>query len=440
MNSDQHVQTGANRPASHPTTAQPDSSQPNSSQPGTDRAGAIQAFLDHHPVNSAWIREFYEWMHAHPELSLHEEHTAARILQELSGFDCEVTSNIGGHGITAVFRNGDGPVVLMRADFDALPVTEATGLPYASTNPGVMHACGHDVHTTALLGLCQLMDANRDAWEGTFIALFQPAEEVTLGALNMVNDGLSDKIPTPDVCLGQHVVAGRSGTVMSAPGPVLAACDTITVELFGRSAHGSQHHESIDPTFLAAMIVVRLQGIVGREVSPADFAVVTVGTLSSGHTNNTIPDSATLVLNCRFYDTDVRDRTYAAIERVIRGECLASGVEREPVITFSAHGELTDNDAGVFEVVRPVFDAVFAEASLDAVPWTASEDFSEIPRHFGVPYLFWTVGITDEQTWAQGEHVPVNHMPTFHPTPESIEVATRAASAAVLAYLFVQRT
>ncbi|HIW95535.1 MAG TPA: amidohydrolase [Candidatus Corynebacterium gallistercoris] len=396
---------------------------------------SIADFVRTHGVDLSWQQEFYRWMHAHPELSLQEERTAAFIREKLEGFGCDVTTGIGGHGITAVWRNGEGPTVLFRADFDALPVTETTGLDYASQTQGVMHACGHDVHTSALMGLCAVADKTQEQWSGTLIALFQPAEEVTRGANMMIADGLDDIIPAPDVCLGQHVVPQEAGVVMSAPGPVLAACDTITITLHGRSAHGSQPHEAIDPTYLAAMIVVRLQGIVGRETSPEDFAVITVGTLSSGHTNNTIPDTATLVLNCRFYDTDVRDRTYEAIKRVVRGECIASGSPKEPEFGFSAHGELTDNSPAVFEHVRPVFDATFGERSITAERWTASEDFSEIPRHFGVPYLFWTVGATSPALWNSGDPVPGNHSGDFAPTQEALEAATDAAIAASMSYL-----
>mgnify|MGYP002722552505 CR=1 FL=1 len=397
----------------------------------------VAEIIAHHGTDLDWTQEFYEWMHANPELSREEARTAAAIAEQLQRFDCDVTTNIGGHGLTAVFRNGDGPVVLMRADFDALPVTETTGLPYASTNPGVMHACGHDVHTSSLLGLCAIMDATRDKWSGTFIALFQPAEEVTAGATAMINDGLADKIPTPDVCFGQHIVPGPRGTVFTAPGPVLAACDTITVKLKGQSAHASSPHLGLDPGYLAAMIVVRLQGIVGREVSPDEFAVISVGTLTAGHTNNTIPSDATLVLNCRFYDTDVRDQTYRAIERVIQGECIASGT-KPAEITYSAHGELTDNDPNVFADVRPFMDAVFDKDSTDATPWTASEDFSEIPRHFGVPYLFWTVGVTPDDVWENGKnggYVPANHASDFAPATGSVRNGTDAAATAVLSYL-----
>ncbi|MEJ6548625.1 amidohydrolase [Corynebacterium sp. USCH3] len=403
----------------------------------------IAEFVDSHGVDLSWTGDFYTWMHENPELSEHEEQTAAHVLRRLESLGAEVTSGIGGHGITAVWRNGDGPTVLYRADFDALPVTEDTGAPYASRNPGVMHACGHDVHTTALMGLCEIMDARRDAWSGTFIALFQPAEEVTRGATSMIGDGLAERIPAPDVCLGQHVMPGPVGTVFSSAGPVMAACDTITVTLHGVSSHASAPHNSIDPTFLAAMIVVRLQGIVGREVAADDFAVVSVGTLTAGHTNNTIPDTATLVLNCRFYDTTVRDRTYAAIERVIQAECVASGTPQPADIVYSARGELTDNDSAVHETVRPVFDAVFGDRSQDATRWTASEDFSEIPRHFGVPYEFWLTGCTDRDEWDAAvtadrvaQDIPGNHSPHFLPAPGTVDAATRSALAGVLAYLW----
>ncbi|MCK7674190.1 amidohydrolase [Corynebacterium pygosceleis] len=418
----------------------------------TAAPASVAALLEAHRSDLSWQRDFYREMHAHPELSGHEKETAERIAAQLTRFDAQVTTHIGGYGIVAVFTNGEGPCVLMRADFDGLPVKEETGVDFASTDihtqdngyvSPVMHACGHDMHTTALLGACQIMDEHRDAWRGTFIALFQPAEENSDGAIAMVNDGLMEVIPRPQVCLGQHIVPGPAGTVMSMPGAALAACDTITVTIHGRSAHGSMPHNSIDPTFIAAMVVVRLQGIVGREVSPEDFAVVTVGTLSAGHTNNTIPGTATLVLNCRFYDNDVKDRVYRAIERVVRAECAASGCEREPDFVYSAHGELTDNDPGVFRRVRATFDAVFGEDSVDARRWTASEDFCDIPNAFGVPYLFWTVGVTPREQWAAAaaagrisRDIPTNHSGTFLPDyAPSVDASTRAATAAVLSYL-----
>lgn len=412
----------------------------------------IAHLLKHHTTDLSWQRAFYEDLHQHPELSGHEQETAGRILRKLADFDCEVTSGIGGHGIVAVFRNGDGPCVLFRADFDALPIQESTGVPFASTrvspgpdgNPtGVMHACGHDMHTTALLGACAILDTNRQAWSGTFIALFQPAEETGTGANAMIADGLLNRVPRPDVCLGQHVMPGRAGEVQTMPGAQFAACDSIRITIPGRSAHGSMPHNAIDPTFTAAMIVIRLQGIVGREVNPNDFAVVSVGTLRAGTTNNIIPDSAELVLNCRFYDVTVQRRIYAAIRRVVEAECLASGIEEVPTFEFFGHGELIDNDTGVFRTVRPVLDSVFGAASVDATRTTVSEDFANIPRAFGVPYLYWVVGCTPQELWDRAvaenrvkEDVPVNHMNTFLPEyAPTVAATTKAAAAGVLTYL-----
>ncbi len=414
----------------------------------------ISDLLRNHGVDLSWQKDIYQELHEHPELSGFETETARTILTQLKRFNCEVISPIGGFGILAIFRNGEHenkPVALMRADFDGLPVKETSGLPYASTrmrpldgnNVPVMHACGHDMHTTALLGACALLDERRDAWEGTFIALFQPSEENARGANAMVADGLGTQIPRPDVCFAQHVVPGPAGAVMSMPGAALAACDSIDIRIRGRSAHGSMPHNSIDPTFVAAMIVVRLQGIVGREVSPEDFAVISVGTLQSGNSNNTIPHEARLVLNCRFYNDKVKKKVYRAIERVVRGECIASGIEEDPRIEYFAHGELTDNDIEVFTRVRPVFDDVFGPASYTGDRWTASEDFPNIPLALNSPYLYWTIGATPVEQWTAAvaadrvsQDIPANHMGNFVPDFEpTVHAATTAAAAAVLSYL-----
>ncbi|WP_373566866.1 amidohydrolase [Corynebacterium kozikiae] len=398
-----------------------------------------------------WQRDLYRKLHANPELSGKEIETARMIARELGRFNAEVTTNIGGNGMVAVFRNGPGPTVLMRADFDGLPVKEESGLEWAShkidysgqTPTPVMHACGHDMHTTALLGACQVLDSAREHWSGTFIALFQPSEENGAGAARMVADGLAEAIPKPDVCFGQHVIAGPAGQVSSMPGAALASCDSIEIVLTGQSAHGSMPHNAIDPTFLAAMIVIRLQGIVGREIPPHEFAVVSVGTLESGNSNNTIPGQARIVLNCRTYNEEIKAQLYAAIERVVRGECKASGTTVDPTFRYFAHGPLTDNTPEVFRRVRATFDQVFGPDSTDATRWTASEDFANLPEAFGAPYLFWTVGVTPREQWdkalAEGnvaETIPVNHMGTFVPDYEpTVHATTSAAVAAVLTYL-----
>lgn len=412
----------------------------------------INDILNSYVVDESWQRAFYEFMHTTPELSMQEEETHQRLLAELTQFDCEVIAPIGGYGICAVFRNGDGPTVLFRADFDGLPVTESTEVPYASkkkvrledgTSVGTMHACGHDMHTTALLSMCSFMDNTRHAWRGTFIALFQPGEELGVGAEAMVNDGLLERIPRPDVCFGQHVMPGPAGTVMSKAGPQFAACDSIRITIPGRSAHGSMPHNAIDPTFTAAMIIARLQGLVGREVDPSDFAVVTVASLHAGTTNNIIPDSAELVLNCRFYQNKTKEQMYASIERVVRAEVQASGATEAPTFEYFAHGELMSNDAEVYAKVRQSFDEVFKHESAEADRKTVSEDFPVIPLAFDVPYFYWVIGCTPKAQWDEAvaanrvaEDIPVNHMPTFLPDyAPTVKAATNAGLTAVLTYL-----
>lgn len=413
---------------------------------------AVSRILAHQSTDLEFQRAFYEDLHEHPELSGLERATAHRIRERLEGFDCEIIDHLGGFGMVAIFRNGEGPTVLMRADFDALPVKEETGVPFASTRvqarpdgttTPVMHACGHDMHTTALMGVCTLLNAHREYWRGTFIALFQPSEELGTGADSMIADGLTRIVPRPDVCLGQHIMPGRAGEVQTMPGAQLAAADSVRIRITGRSAHGSMPHKGIDPTFVAAMVVVRLQGIVGREVDPNDFAVVTVGKLNAGTTNNIIPDSAELVLNCRFYDDAVKRRVLQAIRRVVTAECEASGCPVAPTFELFSHAEATDNSPEVFEHVRPVFDDVFGPESVTATRSTVSEDFSHIPRAWKSPYLFWFVGCTPAEVWdravAEGrvdQDVPVNHMSTFLPDYEpTVFAATRAGTAAVLSYL-----
>lgn len=383
-------------------------------------------------VDLSWQRAFYEDLHAHPELSHEEERTAGRILEQLENYDCELVTGIGGHGIVAIFRNGDGPTALMRADFDALPVAEETGVPFASTN-GAMHACGHDVHATALLGACAILDTHHNAWRGTFLALFQPAEESSMGAKFMIADGLTERVPAPDVCFGQHVMPGPAGQIQSTAGPILAGCDSLRIRITGRSAHASMPHEAIDPSYVAAMVVTRLQAIVGREVPPHDFFVISVGELHSGDKNNIIPGGAELVLNTRYYKPELAERVYASLERMVRAECEASGCPVAPTFEYFAHGEVTDNDAATHQAVRASFDEVFGELSVTAAPSTVSEDFCYLPQAWGVPYYFWFIGSTPENLL---DNPPVNHQATFLPDYEpTMRSATRAGAAAVLSFL-----
>ncbi|MFI2752376.1 amidohydrolase [Cellulomonas sp. P22] len=386
-----------------------------------------------------WQEELYVHLHQHPELSLHETATAAEIERRLQSFGYDVHA-VGG-GVVGILRNGDGPVVLARADIDALPVTEQTGLPYASTatavddagnTVGVMHACGHDVHITSLLGAAELMARTREPWSGTFVALFQPAEEIAVGAAAMVEAGLTDVVPRPDVALAQHVLGYEAGTVGTRMGPMLSAADSIRITLHGSGSHGSMPHLGVDPILLAAAVVQRLQGIVSRELPPGERAVVTVGSLQAGTKSNIIPDRATLLVNTRVYSDEVRATVLGAIERIVRAECEASGSPQPPTFEYYDRFPLTDNDAEITRTVTEAFRAHFGEDRVfELAPVPASEDFSRIPAAFGTPYTYWGLG-----GFPAGTVAPPNHSPGFAPVLQpTLTTGTEAIVVAALAYL-----
>ena len=322
------------------------------------------SFLDSIGSQLDWQREVYKDLHRDPEVSFDEHKTADRIAAELTVLGLDV-SRIGEIGRVAVIENAEGPTVLARADIDALPVTEDTGLDFASEVDGVMHACGHDMHAAALLGAVRLLNENRDAWSGTYIALFQPAEENAAGAKAMIDDGLTSKIPAPDVALAQHVMPMPAGKIYTSAGPVMSAGDSVKITVFGRGAHGSMPHLSVDTVVLAAAIVLRLQTIVSRETEPGEFSVVTVGASNAGPKSNITPDRAELLLNVRTYDTAVRKRVIASIERIIRGECDAAGTPKEPTFEYFDQFPLTVNSEAVNDTIT--------EAVQEATPATASD-------------------------------------------------------------------
>lgn len=390
-----------------------------------------------------WLRETYRLLHRHPELSLAEHDTSRLVAERLAAFGYVVT-RVGGTGVVGVLSNGDGPTVLARADMDALPVTEATGLPYASEVDGVMHACGHDMHVAALLGAAKLIADGRAAWSGTYVALFQPAEEVAAGSKAMVDDGLAVRVPRPDVALAQHVMPLPAGQLATAAGPVLSAGNSLKVTVYGKGAHGSMPHMSVDPVVLAASIVLRLQTVVSRETAPGQFAVVTVGASNAGTKSNIISDRATLLLNIRTYDDALRERVVTAIERIVRGECAAAGSPQEPDFEFYDQFPLTSNDAGVTERVAAAFRGHFgAGGVVQAARQTASEDFSRIPGAFGVPYTFWFLGGVDPARYEAAaergtlaQDIPANHSPLFAPLIDpTLSVGVQAHVVAALSYL-----
>jgi amidohydrolase len=402
---------------------------------------------------TAWQEHVYKQLHAHPELSFQETETAALAASKLNELGYEVLQGIGRTGVVGILRNGEGQTVLARADMDALPVKENTGLPYASTltatdNAGesvnVSHACGHDAHVTCLLGAAELLATERASWSGTFIALFQPAEEVAGGAKAMVANGLRERIPKPDVAFSQHVLAYPAGTIGTKVGSVLSAGDSIRITLHGKGSHGSMPHNSVDPVVLAALVVLRLQTIVSRETKPGEFAVLTVGSSMAGSKSNIISDHAVLLVNLRTYDMTVRQRMIDSIERMVKAECEASGSPRPPEFEYYDQYPLTVNDPEVTKKITSAFRSHFgSETVFDLGRVTASEDFSHIPDALGAPYTYWGVGCIDRDEYVQAfkagrveQDIPVNHSEFFAPVIEpTLSTGTRALVVAALTYL-----
>ena len=398
----------------------------------------------------------YKHFHSHPELSLQESQTAATIASHLDslGAGYELHTSIGGNGLAGILRNGSGPTVLLRADIDALPVLEKTGLPYASKvtmkdvadgiEKPVMHACGHDMHITCLLAAAEKMANIKSLWNGTLIVLFQPNEERGGGAQAMVNDALYDKIPIPDVVLGQHVMPMRAGRVGNRQGRIMGAADSFKVTLFGRGGHGSMPHRCIDPVVLAANVVLRLQNIVSREVNPADAAVVTVGSVQAGSAENVIEDKAVLKINTRTTSSATREKVLASVRRIIKAECAASNSPKEPLIESTSSFPLTINDKDIASRLASSFTECFGEAfEPDTAPTNGSEDVSILATSKGRPYDFWFFGGIDPDLWDRAqregrtfEDVPVNHSPFFAPVIQpTMTVGIRALCVGALTFL-----
>ncbi|MFF3746400.1 amidohydrolase [Streptomyces kronopolitis] len=385
----------------------------------------------------------YEDLHRHPELGFEETRTAAEAARRLTAAGYDVTTGIAGTGVVGVLRNGPGPVVLLRADMDALPVTENSGLDYASTVPGRMHACGHDVHVTCLLGAADLLAAGRGHWSGTLIALFQPAEEVGGGARAMIDAGLYSKglVPTPDVVLAQHVAPLAAGLIAYCPGPCMAAADSLEITFHGSGGHGSRPETTVDPILMAASFVQRVQSVVAREVAPKDRAVVTVGSFQAGDSANVIPDRAVVRLSIRTFDEAVRSSVLAAVDRIARAEAAASGAERAPETEVLDTFPVTVNDATPLRQVNEAFTALFGEQRVFAYePATGSEDAGLLATAAGAPLYYWWLGGWDPEEFhaalAAGrlaQDIPSNHSPHFVPVVRpTLTMGVEALTAAAL--------
>lgn len=385
------------------------------------------------------LESLYKDLHAHPELSMQETRTAEVAADWLRDADFDVTTGIGETGVVGELHNGDGPVVMLRADMDALPVDEATGLSYASEETGtdpdgnetpVAHACGHDMHVTWLAGATALLADARDQWNGTLMPVFQPGEEIAAGAQAMIDDDLFERFPQPDIVMGQHVGPGPAGMIAGRSGVITSAADSLEVRLFGRGAHGSMPEASIDPVVMAASTVMRLQTIVSREVGLSEAAVLTVGSIQAGTKANVIPDEATIKLNVRTYDPDVREHVLDAIKRVVTAEAEASNAPKSPEITTLDSFDRVENDPDATETVVNAFRTQFGDDQLQEIrPASASEDFGCFGTEWEVPSVFWFVAGTDQEVFADAKandrlhELPTNHSPDFapviHPTLET---------------------
>jgi len=396
----------------------------------------------------------YRDLHAHPELAFAEHRTAAIVAERLLELGYAVTTGVGGTGVVGVLSNGTGPTVLLRADMDGLPVLEQTGLPYASTvhamdargaDVPVMHACGHDMHVTCLLGAAAELAAARDDWHGTLLLVFQPAEEQGKGAQAMIDDGLYTRFPVPDIVLGQHVMPLPAGVLGVHGGPAMAGADALQVVLHGKGGHGSRPETTVDPILMAAATVLRLQGIVSREVAGGDTAVLTVGALRAGTASNIIPDQAELLLSLRSFDDKVHDTMRAAIDRIVKAEALASGAPQDPEITTMVSFPILVNDPAACTRLTDLFNAGVG-LTLDPGPVTGSEDVGLLATAAGVPCVYWFLGGSDPALFtgattveeARGivDGLPSNHSPLFAPVVEpTIRTGVLALATAARAWL-----
>jgi hippurate hydrolase len=387
----------------------------------------------------------YRHLHSHPELSFREEETARRIAEELKKTGADVTTGVGKLGVVGVLKNGSGATVLVRTDLDALPVVEETGLRYASKvkttdstgrEVGVMHACGHDVHMTCLVGTAQWLAEHRDRWSGTVVLIGQPAEELVGGAKAMLEDGLYTRFPRPDYALALHVMNEiPSGIVGYTVGPTLASSTGVDVTIRGRGGHGAAPHTTVDPIVLAALAILDFQTIVSREIDPTQSAVVTVGTVHGGTKGNIIPDEVKLQLTLRSFREDVRDQLIDGIKRRVNGLAQAHRAPA-PIVEVRETTPPLISTPSLVERVVPALRRTLGEAKVrEFGPVMGAEDFG-LYGQGGVPTFMFRLGTTPEKTLqeakAKGEPIPGLHSSKYQPDPAlSIETGVRAMVAAV---------
>ena len=395
------------------------------------------------------LLENYRWLHTHPEVSFKEEETARYIAQQWREAGFTVTENVGGHGIVGMLNNGDGPTVMLRTDLDALPVTEQTGLPFSSkqtvltdagTSSGVMHACGHDVHMSSVLGAARYLASHRNQWKGSLMLIGQPAEERGSGARAMLKDGLFTRFRKPDYAVALHVESTTpTGKVALRAGYSLANVDSVDIHVVGRGGHGAEPHTTVDPIVQACELVMSLQTIVAREIKPIEPAVITVGAIHGGTKHNIIGDSCHLQVTVRSYTTEVREKLLGSIKRRARAIAQAYGAP-EPTIKVSEGTPALENNKELTERLSKVFRKSIGDANvLDMEPVMGGEDFSEYGLA-GVPIVMFRLGAVSQKRLDRykqlGQTPPSLHSPTFYPdADEALPTGVTAFVSAALELL-----
>jgi amidohydrolase len=417
---------------------------------GTHVAGAAALpapFVEQLNASYPAIETLYQDLHRNPELGFNEHQTAAKLAERAKALGFDVTTGVGGTGVVAILRNGPGPTVMLRTELDALPVQEKTSLPFASKvttknaagdTVSVMHACGHDLHMSAWYGTAKLMAGNRNAWSGTLMLVGQPSEEPVNGASAMLKDGLFTRFPKPDYALSFHDDATMpSGTIMYHAGPFRASSDVVNITVFGQGGHGAVPHEARDPIVMASRIVLALQTLVSRENNPIDPVVITVGSIHGGTQANIIPDQVTLQLSVRTFKPEVRKRVLASIAREAKGEAIAAGAPKEPLVEVKPGTDSVYNDPETLaRMVKAVQGAVSPEFVKEMPPKMTSEDFSQYGQQPGVKAILLHVGAVDasrlDAAKKAGQPLPGTHSPQWAPDFKPTVVNTIKAETAIL--------
>jgi hippurate hydrolase len=385
----------------------------------------------------------YKDIHAHPELAFQEVKTAAKLAAEMRALGFEVTERVGRTGLVAIYKNGDGPTILVRTELDALPMEEKTGLDYASRDKTtwngketfVAHSCGHDIHMASWVGTAKALLDRKDQWQGTLMFIAQPAEEIGWGAKAMLQDGLFTRFRKPDFAFALHATAVPHGHLLYRVGVGSSISNGLSIKFRGRGGHGAAPQATIDPVMIAARFIVDVQSVISREKDPTEFAVVSIGAIHAGTAENIIPDDAEVLGTIRTFKQSVRTKLLAGVERVARAAAAMSDAP-PPDIRITEGGKAVMNDPALVATAEKALKAAFGDKMRISPPTTPSEDFSEY-GHSGVPSMMFHIGVYDLERWDAanngGPPLPANHSPLFAPVPKpTIQTGITAMTLAVL--------